>query len=82
VVWVADDLGAWLVGLLADAILRKLTVLVLGSDQERALRKAADTAVRETAAEMSRSAEQARQVAKVISEVFATRFQASRRPGW
>ena len=30
-VFVADDLGAWLVGLLADAGRRKLTTLVLGS---------------------------------------------------
>jgi hypothetical protein len=36
VVFVADDLGAWLVGLLADAGRKKLTALVLGSDQQRA----------------------------------------------
>ena len=47
VVFVADDLGAWLVGLVADAGRKKLTALVLGSDQERALRKAATAAVRE-----------------------------------
>jgi tetratricopeptide (TPR) repeat protein len=70
VVFVADDLGAWLVGLLADAGRKKLTALVLGSDQERALRKAAAAAVQDTAAEMSPSAEQARQLAMVISEVF------------
>lgn len=69
-VFVADDLGAWLVGLLADAGRKKLTALVLGSDQERALRKAATAAVQDTAAEMNLSAEQARQVAMVISEVF------------
>ena len=44
-VFVADDLGAWLVGLLADAGRKKLTALVLGSDQERALGKAAADAV-------------------------------------
>jgi hypothetical protein len=33
-VFVADDLGAWLVGLLADAGRKKLTTLVLGTDQE------------------------------------------------
>jgi TPR repeat protein len=70
VVFIADDLGAWLVGLVADAGRRKLTALVLGSDQERALRKAAAAAVRDTAAEMSASADQAGQVAMVISEVF------------
>jgi hypothetical protein len=40
VVFVADDLVAWLVGLLADAGRKKLTTWVLGDDQERALRQA------------------------------------------
>ena len=69
-VFVADDLGAWLVGLLADAGRKKLTALVLGSDQERALRKAAADAVQDTAAEMNLSAEQARQFAAVIRKAF------------
>jgi hypothetical protein len=38
VVFVADALGGWLVGQLADAGRKKLTELVLGSEQERALR--------------------------------------------
>ena len=67
-VFVVDDLGAWLVGLLADTGRKKLTTLVLGSDQERALRKAAADAVQDTAAEMNLSAEQAGQLAMVISE--------------
>ena len=66
----ADDLGAWLVGWLADAGSRKLIALVLGSDQERALRKAAAGAVQDTAAEMNLSAEQARQFAAVIRKAF------------
>jgi thioredoxin-like negative regulator of GroEL len=70
VVFVADDLAAWLVGLLADAARNKLIALALGSDQERALRKAATVAVQDTAAEMSPSVEQAGQFAMVISEVF------------
>ena len=71
VVFVADDLGAWLVGLLADAGRKKLTAMVLGSDQERALRQAATAAVQATADEMSPSGgEQAGQLAMVISEVF------------
>jgi hypothetical protein len=70
VVFVADDVGAWLVGLLADAARKKLTALVLGSDQERALRKAATAAVQDTAAELSPSIEQVGQLAMVISEVF------------
>ena len=69
--FVADALGGWLVGQLADAGRKKLTELVLGSEQERALRRAADAAVWATAEEMSPSGgEQAGQVAMVISEVF------------
>src|ERR1039457_5472288 len=48
-VFVADDLGAWLVALLADRGRRRLTTVVLGSDQERALRQAARAAVQFTA---------------------------------
>jgi hypothetical protein len=71
VVFAADDLGAWLVGLLADAGRKKLTALVLGSEQERALRQAATAAVQATAGEMSPSGgEQAVQLAMVIGEVF------------
>jgi tetratricopeptide (TPR) repeat protein len=70
VVFVADDLVAWLVGLLADAGRKRLTALVLGSDQERALRQAAAAAVQATAAEMSPPGEQAVQLARMISEVF------------
>ena len=70
-VFVADALGAWLVEQLADAGRKKLTELILGSEQERALRRAADAAVWATAEEMSPSGgEQAGQVAMVISEVF------------
>jgi hypothetical protein len=70
VVLVVDDLAAWLVGLLADAGRKKLTALVLGSDQERALRKAAADAVEDAAAEMDLSVEQARHLAMVISKAF------------
>jgi hypothetical protein len=69
--FVADDLGAWLVGLLADAGRKKLTELVLGSDQERALRSAATAAVQRTAGELRPDdEEQAAQLALVISQVF------------
>jgi hypothetical protein len=71
VVFVADALGGWLVGQLADAGRKKLTELVLGSEQERALRQAADAAVWATAEEVSLpGGHQAEQVAMVISEVF------------
>jgi hypothetical protein len=53
VVFVADALGGWLVGQLADAGGKRLTKLVLGNEQERALRRAADAAVWATAKEMS-----------------------------
>lgn len=48
-VFVADDLGAWLAGLLADPGYKKLTTTVPGSDQERVLRSAGIAAVRLTA---------------------------------
>ena len=54
-VFVADALGGWLVGQLADAGRKKLTELILGSEQERALRRAADAAVWATAEEVSSS---------------------------
>ena len=71
-VFVADGLGAWLTGQLADAGRKKLTTLVLGTDQERALRSAATTAVRLTAKQLHPDDdEQAEQVALVISQVFS-----------
>jgi hypothetical protein len=42
VVFVVDDLLAWLVGLVAEAGRKKLVTRVLGTDQERALRPAVD----------------------------------------
>ena len=70
-VFVVDDLAAWLVGLLADAGRKKLTTLVLGDAQERALRQAAIAAVQDTADELSPSdVQRAGQIAMVIREVF------------
>jgi hypothetical protein len=72
VVFVADDLGAWLVGLLADAGRKKLTTFVLGSDQKRALRRAATAAVQLTAEDLDPAGgEQAGHLAMVVSEVFS-----------
>ena len=70
VVLVADDLAAWLVGLLADAGRKKLTTLVLGSEQERALRPAAVAAVEATAAQLVPAGEQAEQLVMAVGEVF------------
>ena len=70
-VFVADDLAAWLIGLLANVGRRRLAELVLGSELERAVRQAATAAVQATAAELSPSdAEHAGQIAMVISEIF------------
>jgi tetratricopeptide (TPR) repeat protein len=71
VVFVADDLTAWLVGLLADAGRRKLSALILGTDQERALRSAATAALWSTAAGLRPDDErEAELIALVISEIF------------
>ena len=71
VVFVAHALGVWPVEQLADAGRKKLIELILGSEQERALRRAADAAVWATAEEMSPSGgERSGQVAMVTSEVF------------
>lgn len=71
VVFVADDLVAWLISLLADTGRERLTTLVLGNAQERALRSAATAAVRRTAEELRPSeVEQAEHLAMVVSEVF------------
>jgi tetratricopeptide (TPR) repeat protein len=68
----ADDLGAWLVGVLADAGRRKLIAVVLGDDLDRALRQAAAAAVRATAREACPGDEdRAGRVAMVVGEVFA-----------
>jgi hypothetical protein len=78
----ADDLGAWLVGLLADAGRRKLTKLVLGDDQESALRSAATAAIQRTAEELDADDdEQAGHVALVISQVFSEPASGARLAG-
>jgi hypothetical protein len=69
--FVADDLAAWLIGLLADRGRRRLTTVLLGTHQERALRSAATAVVELTARELSpENDEQAEQVALVIGQVF------------
>jgi hypothetical protein len=71
VVFVVDDLAAWLVGLLADGGRKKLTTLVLGDAQRRALQQAASAAIQDTAVELSPSdGQRAGQIAMVIGEVF------------
>jgi len=73
VAFVADDLGAWLVGVLADAGRRKLVAFVLGDEQVRALHQACRAALAATAAELRPGdAAAADEVAMVVGEVFKT----------
>jgi hypothetical protein len=70
VVPIVDAFVAWLVALLGDASRKKLTMLVLGSEQERALHQAATAAIQFTAKELDRSGgQQAGQLAMVVNEV-------------
>lgn len=70
-VFVADDLGAWLTALLADAGRKWLITAALGTDVDRALRRAATTAVNQTAADLRpEGGERAGELAMVISQVF------------
>jgi hypothetical protein len=70
VVFVADDLADWLIGLLADRARKRLSAVVLGTDQERALRSAATASVRLVAEELCPDYERAEHLALVISQVF------------
>jgi hypothetical protein len=70
VVFIVDDLVGWLVGLLADAGRKKLVTLVLGTDQERALRPAVKAAVEATAAQLAPPDEQAERLAMTVGNVF------------
>ena len=71
--FVADDLGAWLVGVLADAGRRKLVAFVLGDEQVRALHQACRAALTATAAGLRPGdAAAADEVAMVVGEVFKT----------
>jgi tetratricopeptide (TPR) repeat protein len=68
----ADDVGAWLVAVLGDAGRRRVTELVLGSEQERALARAARVAVQAMAREACDGDEgRAGDLARVVGEVFA-----------
>ncbi len=71
--FVVDDLGAWLVGLLADTGRRKLVTVVLGDEQVRALHQACRAALTATAAELRPGdTTAADEVAMVVGEVFKT----------
>ena len=69
--FVADDLSAWLVSLLADAGRKRLSTMILGTEQERALRKVATTAILLTARDLSSGdADRVEQLAMVVGQVF------------
>jgi len=71
VVFIADALATWLVEQIADASRKKLTTLLLGTDQQRALRQAAVAAVEHTGEQLAPSGgKQAEQLAMVVGEVF------------
>jgi hypothetical protein len=67
----ADAFASWLLGQVADAVRKRLTTWVLGTEQARALRQAAAVAVQRTAEELHPPADdQATQIAMVIDHVF------------
>jgi len=69
--FVADDLAAWLIGALADAGRKKLTTIIVGTDQERALRSAATAAVQRTAGELRPDdAERAGKLTRLVNRAF------------
>jgi hypothetical protein len=81
-VFVADDLAAWLLALFADAGRRRLANLVLGSAQERALKQAAAAAVRLTVGELCREdSSRAEGLEMVISQVFGDPVPETRLDG-
>ena len=69
--FVADDIAAWLIGLLADAARRRLATWIFGTEQERALRDAAAAAVWAVAREFRPDADAGtEELARVISQVW------------
>jgi hypothetical protein len=82
VVFVVDAFGVWLVEQLADAGRKKLTELILGDEHDRALRQAANAAIRATAAEVSPlDGRRAEQAVIVIGQVFNEPVPDAPRPG-
>jgi hypothetical protein len=72
VVFFVDAFGVWLVEQFADAGRKKLTELILGDEQDRTLRQAADAAIRATVAEISPpESGWAEQAVMVIGQVFS-----------
>lgn len=71
VVFVADDPTTWLVGLLADAVRRKLIEFVRGDAQDRALSEACRAAPTRIASDLwPNDAAAADEVVTVVGEIF------------
>jgi tetratricopeptide (TPR) repeat protein len=68
---IADVFVSWLIGLVLDEGRKRLTIWILGTEQERALRQAAHAAIRRTARDLSSDDEQAARIEMVIGQVFA-----------
>ena len=70
-VFIAEAFGAWLLERLADAGHKRLSKLLLGTEQQQALRQAATAAVWRTAEELRpEDSERAAELARVVEEVF------------
>jgi len=81
-VFVVDDLAGWLIGRLADAGYQKLTTLLRGSDQARALKPAVRAAVQATVAQIGPfGGEEADRVAEQINKAFRRRDPVPLPPG-
>jgi hypothetical protein len=80
-VFVVDDLMAWLISGLAGAGYQTLITLLLGSEQDRALKPAVKAAVKATAGEISSSAREADRVAGQINKAFRQRPPVALPPG-
>jgi hypothetical protein len=81
-VFVIDDLVAWLTGRPADVGYKRLSTLLRGSDQARALKEAVTAAVQVTVDEIGPSdREEAERIAEEINETFRRREPAPLPPG-
>ena len=80
-VFVVDDLVGWLVGRVADAGYQKLTTLLRGSDQVRALKQAVTAAVKGMVGELGFFGGEADLVAGQINRAFGRRDPVPLPPG-
>ena len=80
--FVVDDLVGWLVGRLADAGYQRLSTLLRGSEQARALKAAVTAAVQATVGEIGPAdGEEAERAAEQINKAFRRREPVPLPPG-